>query len=309
MLNVSLVNLVLVTHLLEGLTLVQLLDRGLQILQSQYQDGDVVQRPAGRGFSQADLDTLCCSNVLVVIELLGSRATKLFIYPQVICLRWQIVVRFARCLLRDAVPHSLNNLLVVHPLKDAVTSNEEEVKVGFQFEALYLGFADDYVRVSAILRTLCLDVAESSGYREAAGEYSQWSLNIQVFLIRGGSGFSERLSSVDLASCGLDSYTFLIVVRLVISGKNCDLRASIKWHDTPTITNIDNIGHIVNNHYYCCTWSRSLRSYLLTWHRMLCPRLSNFDKIKEAALTLLEPCNDSLLRELREVFILYYKVV
>ena len=86
MLYVSLVNLVLVTHLLQGLALVKLLDCSLQILQSQYQDGDVVQGSACCCFSQADLDALCCSNMFIVIELLVSRSAILFIYSQVVCL-------------------------------------------------------------------------------------------------------------------------------------------------------------------------------------------------------------------------------
>jgi len=79
-LDVSLVKLVLVAHLLQGLALVQLLDRGLQVLQAQDENSDVVQGATCCGFSQADLNTFSCCDVLIVVEGLLSGAIKLFVY-------------------------------------------------------------------------------------------------------------------------------------------------------------------------------------------------------------------------------------
>lgn len=215
--------------------------------------------------------------MLIIIELLIARATILFVYSQVICLWWQIVVSFVCCLFCDAVPHSFDSLLVVHSLKDAITSNEEEIKVWLQFETLNLRLAYNYIHVSTIFRTFCFDITESSGYWKTAREYSQWSLNIQVFLVWGSGSLSKRLRPINLATCGLDSNALLLIVGLVISRAYCNLGASIEWHDTPTIAHIYNISHVVNNHYHCGTWSRSLWSHLLTWHRMLCSCLCNFN--------------------------------
>ena len=65
---------------------------------------------------------------------------------------------------------------------------EEEVKVGLQLKTLYLRFADDYIWVSAVLGTFCLDITEGSGYGKTAREDSQRALNIQVFLVGAGGG-------------------------------------------------------------------------------------------------------------------------
>ena len=67
---------VLLSHLLQRLTLVQLLDALLEIFKPKDQHRDVVEGAASGGLAQSNFNSLSRCNMLIVVErLLGSLAT------------------------------------------------------------------------------------------------------------------------------------------------------------------------------------------------------------------------------------------
>ena len=117
--------------------------------------------------------------MLIIMELLVSRSIWVFpIHSQIVSLRRKVVICFACCLLFNTIPYRIDCLLVIHPFEDTVAANQEEVKVWFQFEALYFRFTDYDIRVSAIFRTLGFDISESSRYRQASRENSERALDV-----------------------------------------------------------------------------------------------------------------------------------
>ena len=107
----------------------------------------------------------------------------------------------------------------------------------------------------------------------------------------------------------MNSNSFLFIVRLVVTGKDSDLGACIDRHQTTTISNVDHIGHVVDDHHDSGAGARPLRAYLLAWHGVLGPTLGHLDQVDKAALTLYESTDDGLLGELGEVLILNDEIV
>lgn len=95
----------------------------------------------------------------------------------------------------------------------------------------------------------------------------------------------------------------------MVSASLRDRRTSIDRHQTATVTDVDHIRHVVDDHDDGGTTSRSFRTDLLTWHSVLGPSLSHLNQIDKASLTLFETADDSFVRELREVLILNDKVM
>ena len=95
----------------------------------------------------------------------------------------------------------------------------------------------------------------------------------------------------------------------MITRAHGNLRASIDRHDTPTVTDIDHVRCIIDDHDHCGARAGPLGADLLTWHGVLGSRLCNFDKVEEAPLTFSETCHDRFIRELREVLILHDEVM
>jgi hypothetical protein len=154
-LNIALLQQLLLTNLSQALSLVKLLDRALEALQAQDQDRDVVEGATARHLTQAHLHALSRSDVLIVVELL-----VVALLVEVTAGRGDLV-RLAACgLLTDAVPHHINDLLVVDALKDTVASNQEEVKVVLELETDDLRLAHDHVGVAAVTGPLGLNVSK-----------------------------------------------------------------------------------------------------------------------------------------------------
>ena len=117
--------------------------------------------------------------MLIIMELLVSRSIWVFpIHSQIVSLRRKVVICFACCLLFNTIPHSIDCLLIIHSFEDTIATNQEEVKVWFQFETLYFRFTYYDVRVSSIFRTLSFDVSESSRYRQTSRENSERALDV-----------------------------------------------------------------------------------------------------------------------------------
>lgn len=62
--------------------------------------------------------------------------------------------------------------------------------------------------------------------------------------------FSESLSAVNLTSSGLNSDFFLFIVGFVISAQNSDGGSSVNGHDASTVSNVDDIGDVIDNHHH-----------------------------------------------------------
>ena len=155
--------------------------------------------------------------MLVIVKLLlGARAIDLaFVTDSVV--RGKCVRRLRSYLLVDAAPDGVDAALVVQTLENSIASNHEEIEIILQFETSNLRVANDNVRISSVLLSLCLNVSKGAGHGEAAWEDAQRALHVQIFLIGVRSCLGKSLCTVDLTACSLDSDTFLIVVRLVIT--------------------------------------------------------------------------------------------
>jgi len=101
----------------------------------------------------------------------------------------------------------------------------------------------------------------------------------------------------------------LVIIWLVVTGADGDLRTSIDGHDAPTVTNVDHKRCIIDDHDYCGAGARPLRANLLTWHGVLGSCLRNFNKVEEAALAFSETSQNRFIRVLREVLILHDEVM
>lgn len=76
---------------------------------------------------------------------------------------WRNGVRLpAARLLTDAVPHHVNDLLVVHALEDAIAPHHEEVEVVLEFEGDDFWLTYDYIWISTISLSFGFDITESS---------------------------------------------------------------------------------------------------------------------------------------------------
>ena len=95
----------------------------------------------------------------------------------------------------------------------------------------------------------------------------------------------------------------------MVAGKHRNVRTSVKRHDAATVTNIDHVGSIIDNHDDRRAGARSLRADLLTWHGVLSTALGLLNKVNEVLLALIKACADSLLWVLREVLVLDNEVM
>lgn len=247
--------------------------------------------------------------MLVVVELLASICELLWVSLDVLHLGRQSVERLGAGLLGDAFPHGVDHVAIVQSLEDAVAANHEEVEVVLDLERLDLRIAHNHVGVSAVPRLLGLDVSESAGHRKTAWKAAQRPLNIQVLFVWRLCGFGKSLCSIDLSSSCLNSDFLLFVVRLVVSRAHSNLRPRIQRHNAPTVSNVDHVSHVVNDYHDCRTRAGTLRSNVLLGHLYLGALLGHLNQVDEVSLTLLEACEDGLLRVGGELLILYHKVV
>lgn len=94
-------------------------------------------------------------------------------------------------------------------------------------------------------------------------------MNIQVLFPWTACSLGKGLSSVDLSSCCLDSNLLLLVVRLVVSGQNSDLSTGVDGHDSPRVSDVDDVDHVVDDHDHVGAGSGSLRTHILPCDHIL----------------------------------------
>ena len=95
----------------------------------------------------------------------------------------------------------------------------------------------------------------------------------------------------------------------MIPTEHGDLSAGVDRHQASTVSDVDHVSHVIDDHDDRGTGARALRSNLLAGHGVLSTRLSNLDKVDEAPFTLFETTDDGLVRELGEVLVLHDEVV
>jgi len=286
--------------------LVELSDRFLEAFQTEDQNRNVVEGAGACSLPQADFDTLCRSDMLIVVE--GLTASTLLLAAEFVWRR-KLVILTAGSLLLDALPHTIYNFLVVKSFVDTVATYKEKVKVILKFEHFKLWIAHNHVRVTSIPGSFGLDVAESSRNGQTTRENAQGPLNVEVLLVWGRCSFREGLSAIDLASLGLDTAPLIFVIGFVVSAWHCSMQTSIHRHYATAITNIHNICSVIYYNYTDRAASRAFWSHCLTWILFLSPSLSKFDQVDKIALTLLKACCDCLLRMHRELIVLHDKVM
>lgn len=95
----------------------------------------------------------------------------------------------------------------------------------------------------------------------------------------------------------------------MVTGEHSNLGAGIDGHQATTVSHVDHIGRVVNDHHHGGAGARPLRANILARHGILGPCLRHFNQIDKAALALYETSDDGFLRELGEVFVLHDEVV
>jgi len=132
-LDVSLLDLILVTHLLQRLPFIQFLDGHLQVLQAQNEDRDVVEGSTGSGLPEHDLDTFSRGDVLIVVDgaLAGALAHVLaFVVALSHMVHRKRVDSLLMSLFVNNFPDGLDALFIVELLENTITADHEEIEVG-----------------------------------------------------------------------------------------------------------------------------------------------------------------------------------
>ena len=101
----------------------------------------------------------------------------------------------------------------------------------------------------------------------------------------------------------------MLVVGLVVTREHCDLSARVDRHDAATVANIDDVGHVIDDHDYGGARARSLWTNLLARHGILSSSLSHLNQVDKAALAVFESTNYGFLGEFGEIFVLNNEVV
>ena len=209
----------------------------------------------------------------------------------------------------NGIPDLVDTVSIVQALEDSIAANHNEVKIVLNFEGLDVGVAHDHVWVTAVLRALGLDVSEGFAYRKTPREDPKWSLDIHVLLAWVSSCFCKSLGPINFSSCSLDPDFLELVVWLVVTTENSDLAPRIDAHHGTRIPNIDDVDHIVNDHYDVGTRARPLRTYILPIHHVLGSCLSLFHQRQEILLALSKAFPDCFDWILRKLLILNHEVV
>lgn len=163
MLDVTLLYLVLMSHLLQCLSFVKLFDGHLKVFQPEYETCNIVQRSTGRCFAEYNLDSLCSRDVFVVVDgALGS--TRSHFLSMVAALSHVVhrktINSLLVSLLIDSFPDCFNTLFIVEALKDSIATDKEEIKVRLQLENANLRVAHYHIRISSVSDSLRFDVTE-----------------------------------------------------------------------------------------------------------------------------------------------------
>jgi len=193
--------------------------------------------------------------MLIIMELLLGTGPIVFAFVADCMVGGECVWRLACDLLFDTAPDGVNTLLVVQSLKDSIASNHKEIEVILQFETANLGVTDNNVRISSIFLSLSFDVTKGFGYRQATWEDSQWPLHVEVLFVGVSRRFGKGLRAVYFTTRSLDTNTFKLAIWLVITRARSNFGASIQRHKAAAITNIDDIGHIIDDHNDGCAGS------------------------------------------------------
>lgn len=117
----------------------------------------------------------------------------------------------------NAVPNSVDALLVIQTLENTVAADHEEIEVVLELEHLDLWLADDDVLVSTVLGPLGLDIAEGTRYRKPSRKHSQRPLHIEVLFLGCRGCLGECLSSVNFTTGSLYSDALLLIIGLMVS--------------------------------------------------------------------------------------------
>jgi len=134
-------------------------------------------------------------------------------------------------------------------------------------------------------------------------------LNIEVLFIWARCGFCKGLGAVNFPPTCLDPQPLLLVIGLVVPGKHCNLASRVHAHDDSAVTDIDNVGGVVDDHDYCRARARAFRTDLLAGVCMLGALLSHLNKLDKISFAFSEPKLYSFLGIHRELLILDHKIV
>ena len=178
---------------------------------------------------------------------------------------WSDIVDLLWCrLLRNSLPDTINYLFVIQSFENSVTADQEKIKIIFQLEFCDFWLTHNHIHIPTILLPFCLNIAEGSRYWQPTREYPQRSLNIQVFLPWWCRSFCKCLSPVHFTTSCVDSLTFQVTVRLVVSRHHSNFETSIHRHYTPWIANICDVSNIIHHNHARRTRTWSFGSYLCT---------------------------------------------
>ena len=174
--------------------------------------------------------------------------------PCMHCLRWLKVLR-----LQASLPDLVHDLLVVHLLKDTVTTNDDEIIIVLNLKCTNLGSCDHYVWVAPVTLVFRLNVANCARDGKSAGKNTMRSNEcLSPWRIARRWIWYVWLILIDFASITLNSFSLWLVFWFMIYGKRHNLCPRINWHKSATVTDIGNVTNFAYNKHHNCTRTTSL---------------------------------------------------
>ena len=125
----------------------------------------------------------------------------------------------------------------------------------------------------------------------------------------------KSLSPIYFSACKLYTDFFLLVIWLMISRYHGNLGSTIHWQNSPAISDICYINHLIYNKNNVSAWARSLRPntgstihHMTVMHLLLSLKVSFYHRYK-SIFAFTETLNQGFFRIFGEVFTLNNKVV
>lgn len=166
------------------------------------------------------------------------------------------------------VPHASGHIFIGKFVEYSIASENNEIVVLLNLEDFHLGQCGDHVWISPTEFIFSFWVAESSGYWEPTGKYSNWT-NDKFYIsfllqsvcfnwLSGGGGL------VDLSSTRNDSQVLFIFRWLVIKTQRDNLLAEVRWHKSSAVPNIRRIAYVSHNKHHDSARATSLYQDLIS---------------------------------------------
>lgn len=146
-------------------------------------------------------------------------------------------------------------------IKYSITTQKNEIMVFLNFEGLDVWYSNNYIWISTILLVLCLDVSKSPWDWKSTWKYSVRTHQVRTLNSNSSKWGNLRhsLCLINFATILLNSHLLKFIIRSMVSWQGIYFIPSLGTHNRSWITNISNIGHLINNQTTDCTRSTFIK--------------------------------------------------